>query len=112
MGEVNKDDPELSKALVCNTETKEERWLIDRLKFSDLTRAVKAVARLQQTAKKYKGLKQHTNESTSMEERKEAELAIIKLAEEEAFPTEIKRLKQKQEVAKTKESKIHKFFPG
>lgn len=91
MGEVNEDDPELSKALVCNTETKEERSLIDRLKkFSDLTRAVKAVARLQRTAKKYKGLKQHTNDSTSMEERKEAELAIIKLAEEEAFPAEIK----------------------
>ncbi|KAJ8351224.1 hypothetical protein SKAU_G00227000 [Synaphobranchus kaupii] len=112
VGEVKEDDPELRKALVCNTKAKEDRSLLDRLqKFSDWTRVVKAVARLKRMAKEYKGLKQRTNESTSIEERKEAELAIIKLVQKEAFSDEIKRLKLKKEVAKTKESKLQKLSP-
>lgn len=65
MGEIKKDDPELCKALVCNTKGKESRSLLDRLqKFSDWSRVVKAVARLKHKIKELKGVKQRTNEST------------------------------------------------
>lgn len=80
--------------LVCNTKSKESRSLLDRLqKFSDRSRGVKAVARLKRKIKEFKGVKQRTNESTSLEERKEAELVIIKLVQKEAFSNEILKLR-------------------
>lgn len=91
MGEIQKDDHELSKALVCNTQAKEQRSLLDRLKkFSDWSRVLGAFARLKRKVKEYKGVTQRANESTSLEERKEAELAIIKLVQEDTFSDEIK----------------------
>lgn len=47
VGEIQEDDTELRKALVCNTKAKELRSLLDRLnKFSDWSRVVRAFARL------------------------------------------------------------------
>ncbi|KAA0703644.1 hypothetical protein E1301_Tti015510 [Triplophysa tibetana] len=112
VGDIRPDDPELRKVLVCNTKAKEDRSFLDRLqKFSDWSRAVKAVARLKRQVKEYKGVKQRTNAATSLEERKEAELTIIKLVQEEAFSEEIKSLKAKRVVTKTKNSKLYKLSP-
>lgn len=113
VGEVSDDDPELRKAQVLNTKAKEERTLLDRLsKFSDWKRAVKAIAFLKRHVKQRKGLKSKTSETTSVEERQEAELFIIKLVQEEAFSCEIKMLKQCKEIkAKDKTNKLHKLNP-
>ena len=71
VGEVSDEDPELRKATVLNTKAKEDRSLLNRLeKFSDWSRAVQAVARLKRLIKEHKGVKERTNESTSLEERK------------------------------------------
>ncbi|KAK5859400.1 hypothetical protein PBY51_020957 [Eleginops maclovinus] len=79
VGEVTKDDPELRKALVLSTKARENRSLLDRLeKFSDWTRVVQAVARLKRRVKEHRADKQRTSGSTSLEERKEAEIAIIR----------------------------------
>lgn len=48
-------------------------------------------------------------ESTSLEERKEAKLAIVKLVQEDTFSDEIKSLKLKKAIAKTKDHKLHKL---
>lgn len=110
--EVKEDDPELRKALVLSTKARETRSLLDRLeKFSDWSRVVQAVARLKRRVKEHKADKQRNNESTSLEERKEAEIAIIKLVQEEEFPDEIKSLKVKKVICKTKHSKLYKLCP-
>ncbi|XP_037388700.1 uncharacterized protein LOC119262023 [Pygocentrus nattereri] len=110
--EVKDDDPELRKANVFSTKAKEDRLLLDRLeKFSDWSRVVQAVARLRQRVKEQKGKKQRTNESTSLEERKEAEIVIVKLVQEEAFPNEIKSLKANKVISKSKNSKLYKLSP-
>lgn len=118
MGEVKEDDPELHKSLVLNTKTKESRSLLDCLeKFSDWSRVVQAVARLKRRVKIHTGAKEHTgkkrtiNESTTLEERKEAELFIVKLVQEEAFPNEMKSLKEREVIAKTKYSNLNKLSP-
>lgn len=99
MGKVSDYDPELREVKVFNTKTKEERTLLECLsKFSDWERAVKAIACLKRHVKQRKGFKSKTSETTSMEERQEAELFIIKLVQKEAFSCEIKRLKQCKEV--------------
>ncbi|XP_061759712.1 uncharacterized protein LOC133554697 [Nerophis ophidion] len=68
VGEIKEDDPE---AVVCNTNAEEDRSLLNRLeKFSDWSRVVRAIARLKRCGKEHKGVKQRTNESTSLEERK------------------------------------------
>lgn len=113
VAEVIDNDPELRKVQVLNTKAKEERTLLDRLsKFSDWNRAVKAIAYLKRHAKQIKGLTPKTSEATSIEERQEAELFIIRLAQEEAFSSEIKRIKQGKEVSpKDKTNKLHKLSP-
>lgn len=82
---------------MLNTKAKENRSLLDHLeKFSDWSRAVQAVARLKQRvyihtgAKEHMGVKKTTHESTTLEERNEAELAINKVVPKEAFPNKIK----------------------
>ena len=95
--EVKEYDPELRKVQVLNTKMKDERSLLDRLtKFSDWKRAVKAIARLKRHAKQIKGYKPKESEATSIEERQEAELFIIKLVQGEAFSSEIKRIKARE----------------
>ncbi len=94
VGEIKEEDPEIRKALVCNTAVKESRSLLDHLhKFSDWSRVVKAVARLKRKIKQFKDVKQPTKESTSLEEWKQAEHVIIKLVQKEALSDEIQSLK-------------------
>lgn len=113
VGEVYDDDPELRKALVLNTKVRKERSLLDRLtKFSDWKRAVKAIALLKRHAKQIKGIKDKVCGATSIEERKEAELFIIKLVQREAFSSEIRDIKQGKEIKpKDKVNKLHKLSP-
>nr|XP_055049264.1 uncharacterized protein LOC129434357 [Misgurnus anguillicaudatus] len=112
VGEVTEDDPELRKAMVLTTKAKEERSLVNRFeKFSDWSRVVQAVARLKRRVKEHGGVKQRTNESTSLEERKRAEIVIIKLVQEEAFSDEIKSLKARNMVVKSKYSSLFKLSP-
>ena len=107
------EDPELRKAQVLNTKAKEKRTLLDRLsKFSEWKRAVKAIACLNRHAKQRKGLKSKTSKATSVEERQEAELFIIKLVQEESFSSEIKGIKRCKEVRpKVKANKLYKLSP-
>ena len=113
VGEVSIDDPELWKAQVFKTQAKEESLLIDRIqRFSDWGRAVKAIARLKRFAKEIKGLQPKTCKATSLEERKEAELTIIRMVQESAFPEEIQSLQQNEEVStKNKTNRLHKLNP-
>ena len=109
MEEVNEDNPELCKALVLSIKARENRSFLDHLeKFSNWPRVVQEVARLKRRVKEHKADKQRTNESTSLEERKEAEISIIKFVQEEAFPDEIKSLKVN---CTTKHSKQYKLCP-
>ena len=107
------EDPELRKAQVLNTKAKEKRTLLDRLsKFSEWKRAVKAIACLNRHAKQRKGLKSKTSKATSVEERQEAELFIIKLVQEESFSSEIRGIKRCKEVRpKVKANKLYKLSP-
>lgn len=61
--------------------------------------------------KEYKGTSQNKKGSTSLEERKEAELVVIKLLQAKVFSKEIKSLEAKKAVAKTKDSKLYKLNP-
>lgn len=109
VGEVSDNDPELRTVHMLNTKTKERQNLLDRLtKFSDWKRAVKAIARLKRHARKIKGLKPGISEDTSVEERQEAELFIIRLVQTEAFSSEIKTLRECKE---DKANKLHKLSP-
>ncbi len=85
--------------------------MLNRLtKFSDWKRAVKAIAFLKRHAKQIKGIKDKVSGATSIEDRQEAELFIIKLAQREAFSSEIRGIMQGKEV-KPKDNKLHKLSP-
>lgn len=111
--EIIDNDPELRKAQVHKTQTKEERSLLDRLhKFSDWTRVVKAIARLQRCSKEFKGLSPRVNEATSIEERQDAELTIIRMVQKSAFCDEIQRLRQQKEIeSNNSTNKLHRLNP-
>lgn len=113
VGEVAADDPELKRVQTLNTHSKENGSLLDRLqKFSDWGRVVKAIARLKRHAKVFKGLKARTCEKTSLEERKEAEFAIIQMVQESAFSDEIQRLKGgAQSKNKDKTNRLYRLCP-
>lgn len=94
MGEVKTTDPELRKVHVHAVKMKEVNSIANRFtKFSDWSRAVRAVARLKRFVREFKGLQQRTNEATSLEERREAEIFIIKLVQEQAFAEDIQKIK-------------------
>ena len=108
---VSDGDPELKKAQVHTTKVAEQISLLDRLqRFSDWSRMVKAVARLKRCARNMKGLKERS-ESTTLDERRDAEQFIIRLVQEEVFREEIKALKQKKEVKSNQSSRLHKLSP-
>lgn len=110
MGEIKEDDPELRKAFVCNTKAKEEKTMLDRFeKFSDWSKLIRALAILKRKIRECKGTSQNKRGSTRLEERKEAELVVIKLLQAKVFSKEIKNLKAKKAVAKTKDSKFYKL---
>lgn len=101
VGEIASDDSELKKAQVLDTQAKEGRSLLDRLyKFSDWSRIVKAIARLQRHVKEIKGLKPKSCEATSLEDRRETELTIIKMVQEATFSQEMQLLKSHKETSR------------
>ncbi|KAL7845029.1 hypothetical protein SRHO_G00235690 [Serrasalmus rhombeus] len=103
MEEISSSDPELKKVQVHNVYPKETR-LLDRLhKFSDWSRIVKAIARLKRHVKEIKGLQPRSCEVTSLEERREAELTIIKMVQEAFF--------SKETQGKDKFKKLYRLSP-
>ncbi|XP_057694568.1 uncharacterized protein LOC130917316 isoform X2 [Corythoichthys intestinalis] len=109
--EINTEDPELKVMHVFTVQAKEEKYVTERLqKFSDWTRAVKAIARLRRYVKSAKNSKVMSNESTTLEERKEAEEFIIRTIQKETFSKEIQSLKDKEEL-KSFQSKLYQLSP-
>ncbi|KAL4008001.1 hypothetical protein ACER0C_001853 [Sarotherodon galilaeus] len=109
--EISVEDPELKVTTVFAVKAKEEKSILERLeKFSDWTRVVKAIARLRRRVKYAKNSKEMSNESTTLEERKEAEEFIIRTVQGEAFGKEINIVKDKEEV-KPSHSKLHQLSP-
>ncbi|KAK6295455.1 hypothetical protein J4Q44_G00346810, partial [Coregonus suidteri] len=113
VGEIESSDPEVKKAQVHDTQAEEAKTILDRLhKFSDWARMVKAVARLKRCAKEIKGLKPKSCEASNLEERKEAELTIIKMVQEATLSQEIQRLRHHKETkVKDKANQLHKLCP-
>lgn len=113
VGGIASSDPELKKAQVHDTQATEVRSLLDRLhKFSDWSRMVKAIARLKCRAKEAKGLKPRSCEATSLEERRETELTIIKMVQDATFSQEMQYLKRHNDMRfKYKASKLYKLSP-
>ncbi|KAL6490192.1 hypothetical protein MHYP_G00005370 [Metynnis hypsauchen] len=113
MGEISSSDPELKKVQVHNVQAKETKSLLDRLhKFSDWSRMVKAIARLKRHVKEIKGLQPRSCEVTSLEERREAELTIIKMVQEATFSKEIQcLLRHKETQVKDKVNKLYRLSP-
>ncbi|XP_030611515.1 uncharacterized protein LOC115798709 isoform X1 [Archocentrus centrarchus] len=110
VGEISENDPELRKAHAHNLQSREERSLLDRLeRFSDWTRAVRAVATLK---RRVKGQKLRSNEPTTLEERKEAEVFLIRLVQAMHFPKNTMSRKQNGQIKATdKTNKLHKLNP-
>ncbi|KAL6481772.1 hypothetical protein MHYP_G00098520 [Metynnis hypsauchen] len=112
VGEVESTDPELRKAHIHTVETKEFRSMVNRFtKFSDWPRAVRAVARLKRFARELKRLQPRTNEATSLEERREAEIVIIRLVQEEAFAEDIQKIKLQKGDILSRHNKLYKLSP-
>ncbi|KAK0144664.1 hypothetical protein N1851_017006 [Merluccius polli] len=113
VGEVDGNDPEFRRVQAFSTKVKEERTLLDRLtKFSDWKRAIIAIACLKRHAKRLKGVKDKLSSTTTIAERHESELFIIKLAQKEAFSHEMKSIQQCKEVRpKDKTNKLYKLSP-
>ncbi len=84
--------------------------MVNRLtKFSDWSRVVRAVARLKRFVREFKGVQPRTNEATSLEERKEAEIIVIKLVQEEAFAEDIQRFKLQKDDTLNKRNKLRQL---
>lgn len=113
VGEIASTDPELKKAHVHNTNTEEIGSLLDRVhKFSDWTRLVKAVARLKRWVRETRDHKPRSQEATSLEERRDAELTIIKMVQESSFSRERKFLQShKEKQIQDKSNRLHKLSP-
>lgn len=110
MEEVEATDPELRKAHVHVVKMKEVNSLVSRFtKFSDWSRVVRAIARLKRFIREFKQLQPKTTGTTSLEERREAELFIIKLVQEDAFAQDIQKLKLQRELTPKKHNKLHKL---
>lgn len=92
VGEIEITVPEIWKAHICTVKTKEVSSMVNHFtKFSDWSRAVRAVARLKRFIREFKGVQLRTNEATNLEERKKDEIAIIKLVQEDAFTEDIQK---------------------
>nr|XP_054587464.1 uncharacterized protein LOC129152993 [Nothobranchius furzeri] len=112
VGKIKDEDPELRKTIACATEVRKERTMLARLqKFSDWSRLVRAVARLRHKIKTYKGIITTIERDTSLEERKESELVIIKLVQAEAFSEEINALRTKKTVPESKDGRLCRLCP-
>ncbi|KAI3376816.1 hypothetical protein L3Q82_000074 [Scortum barcoo] len=88
------------------------RWETLQSKIQNWTRLVQAIARLVRWVREVKGLVSRTNEATSLEERREAELTIIGIVHRATFSEEIQNLQCKKEIiGKDKTSKLHRLNP-
>ncbi|XP_019727407.1 uncharacterized protein LOC109516990 isoform X3 [Hippocampus comes] len=113
VGEISVSDPEVKKVSVLNTQANEQRSLLDRLqKFSDWFRMIKAVARLKRFLKNAKNNIKGSSQPCTFEDRKEAELTVIKMIQERAFPQIMQSL-QPPIIIRTKDKakKLHKLCP-
>lgn len=111
VGEID-EDPQFKRAQVHTTAVKEQRFLLERLeKFSDWMRGVKAIARLKRCARSAKGPKERSNESTTLEEIKDAEMFIIRTVQAEVFSEEIRSLKPEKEVTAKQSTRLYKLNP-
>lgn len=99
VGDITAEDPELRKNVVHKTLTTQHSLLNRFSKFSSWSRLVKAIARLKRYVKEFKGSTLRTNEASSLEERKEAELTIIGIVQREVFSDEIGNLQHKKEMS-------------
>ncbi|XP_076869830.1 uncharacterized protein LOC143521148 [Brachyhypopomus gauderio] len=112
VGEVESTDPELRKAHVHTVKMREFQSMVDRFaRFSDWSRAVRAVARLKRFIKELKRLQPRTNETSSLEERREAEMVIIRLVQEEAFAEDIQKIKLQKKDSLGRHNKLYKLSP-
>ncbi|XP_060763802.1 uncharacterized protein LOC132872763 [Neoarius graeffei] len=94
VGEISSADPEVKEAYAHNTQANEDVSLLDRIhKFSDWSRLVRAVARLTRRVKQAKGLPQRSSEATTLEERRAAELMLIRMVQRDSFAQEIQYLR-------------------
>lgn len=81
--------------------------MLERIKkFSDWSRAVRAIARLKRFIKEFKGSQQRTNKASDLEERKDTEIFIIKQAQREAFAEEIQKIRSQRESTLHKRNRI------
>lgn len=111
VGEIETTDPELRKPYPHAVKSNEVNIMAHRFtKFSDWTRLVRAMARLRRFNKEYKNLQPRTNETTTLEERKDMQIFIIKLAQEDAFAEEVQKIKQQKEHTLSKH-KLHQLSP-
>lgn len=104
-------DTELKTIHVLNIKVQQDKkTILDRLtKFSEWRRAI---ARLRKFVKAAKGIIPTKGESTSVKDRQEAELFLIKLAQENAFSKEIKDLTQGKDIQlKDKTHKLYNLSP-
>lgn len=112
VGDITVEDPEVCKAFEYKTSTTKDSLLDRLLKFSSWTRLVQAIDRFVRWVKECKGLVSRTTEATSLTERKEAELTIIGIVQQAAFPEEIQNLQCKKGItAMNKTSKLHRLNP-
>lgn len=111
VGEIVADDTEVQKAFVGKTTTTDDSLLGRFQKFSSWMMLVKAIARLKRSVRELKGLTPRTNEATSLEDRKEAELTIIGIAQRETLSKEIHSLQHKKETGKDKASRLYRLNP-
>ncbi|XP_030584648.1 uncharacterized protein LOC115779895 [Archocentrus centrarchus] len=111
VGDLGAEDPELRSTFVHKTLATEDSLLNHFSRFSSWTRLVKAIARLMRCVKEVKGLVSRTNEVTSLEERKEAELFIISTVQKEVFSEEIKDLKSKKQITRDSTNRLRKLNP-
>lgn len=111
VGELDSEDPEVCKAVVHHTLTKVSSLAERFLKFSSWSRLVKAMARLIRFVKEFKNMQKRTNETTSLQERQEAEFTIIGIVQKTAFSKEIKELQSRTELTKDKTSRLYRLNP-
>ncbi|XP_067314466.1 uncharacterized protein [Pseudorasbora parva] len=110
VGEIEITDPELRKAHICTVKTKEVNSMVNRfIKFSDWSRAVRGVARLKRFIREFKRVQLRTNKATTLEERKEAEITIIKLVQEDTFTEDIQKIKLQKESTLNKHSNLRRL---
>ncbi len=79
-------------------------------KVLDWSRVVRAVARLKRFVRDFKGVQPRTNEATSLEERKQAEIITIKLVQEEAFAEDFQRFKLQKDDTLNKCNKLRRII--